>query len=337
VVAGVVAGFGHWWMAPAALALGLAVLLGARHLIERFAHRPIVRGLAVLADRRRRRMLLALVTAIAALTAGRVWLVLVVCGLPHGFGEVAWVFATLGTFGLLPIGPSAPAGATLAALGTSSVGGAVAAGLLLSVSSIAAVVIYGLACVRPRTPRMPAPCHLGWSMLHTLPNGTRVRLRFVESRDKALLAAGMTALSARSRRQRFLAPKSQLTADELRYLSEVDGHDHVALVAVLEQDPSVLVGVARFVRDPERPDEAEVAITVGDPWQGAGMGRRLGEALADAARSRGVRRFTATLLGSNAAAHALFASISRRVTTQHTAGIADLVAELETAEHRTAA
>jgi GNAT superfamily N-acetyltransferase len=174
-------------------------------------------------------------------------------------------------------------------------------------------------------------------MVHTLPDGTAVRLRSIEPFDKALLAAGMAALSPRSRAQRFLSPKSRLTAAELRYLTEVDGHDHFAIVAVLEQDPTVLVGVGRFVRGPLWPDEAEAAITVGDPWQGMGMGRRIGEALADAARARGIRRFTATLLGTNATAHALFESISRRVSTHYAAGVADLVAELETGEHPAAA
>lgn len=170
-------------------------------------------------------------------------------------------------------------------------------------------------------------------MTHELPDGTRLRLRFIAPSDKALLVRGLQQLSARSRRQRFLAPRSHLTEAELRYLTEVDGRDHVAIVAVLEDDPSQLAGVARFVRDPRRPDEAEVAITVGDPLQGMGLGRTLGLALADVAKSLGVRRFTASLLGDNDAAHRVFHAISRRVQTEYADGIADLVAELETREH----
>ncbi len=174
-------------------------------------------------------------------------------------------------------------------------------------------------------------------MLHTLSDGTRVRVRLIEPADKALLVAGMDALSAQSRLQRFLTPKHGLTTTELRYLTEVDGRDHAALVAVLERDPSVFVAVARYVRDPKVPVEAEFAITVGDRWQGLGMGRRLGELLVDVARAHGVRRFTAVLLSSNAAARALFSSMSRRVSTQHSSGTTDLVVELETGEHRIAA
>jgi hypothetical protein len=102
----------------------------------------------------------------------------------------------------------------------------------------------------------------------------------------------------------------------------------VAIVAVLEEEPSMLIAVARFVRDPQRPDEAEAAFTVCDPLQRLGLGRCLGEALADAARAHGIRRFTATLLGENAAARGLVAAISDRVETRYADGFATLVAEL---------
>ena len=145
------AGREPWWIAPVAFALALGVLLGARLAPERFAHRPIVRGLAILGDRRRRGRLVALVAGVAALTLARVWLILAVCGLPHGLDEVAWVVAALGIFGLLPLGPGAPPGATVAAIGSASVGAAVAAGLLLSASGIIAVLVYALVvAVAPR-------------------------------------------------------------------------------------------------------------------------------------------------------------------------------------------
>jgi hypothetical protein len=138
------AGLTDRWVAPAALAVALAVLAIARIAPQRLSHRPMLRGLAVLADRRRRGRLLALVIALSALTVVRIWLVLSVCGLAHGLGEVAWVWAAIGIFGLLPLGPGAPAGATLAALGQQSIGAALAAGLVLGASSIAGVLVYGL-------------------------------------------------------------------------------------------------------------------------------------------------------------------------------------------------
>ncbi len=151
--------------------------------------------------------------------------------------------------------------------------------------------------------------------------------------DKALLVRGMGELSAQSRHQRFFVPKARLTDDELRHFTEIDGRDHVAIVAVPELDPGSFAGVARFIRDPRHPDAAEVAITVCDALQGQGLGSALGLALADVAKSLGVQRFTASLLGTNLAAHRVFHAISQRIQTEYSSGIADLVVELETREH----
>ena len=123
------------------------MLVAARYAPERFAGRPMARGLAVLADRERRVPLVAIVATLSALTVVRVWLLLLVCGLPHSIGHVALLFGALGVFGLLPFGPGAPAGATLAVAGSAGVGAAVAAGLAISASSIAAVLVYAVGVV----------------------------------------------------------------------------------------------------------------------------------------------------------------------------------------------
>jgi acetyltransferase len=82
---------------------------------------------------------------------------------------------------------------------------------------------------------------------------------------------------------------------------------------VLEDDPDQLVAVARCVRLPDRPGTAEMAIVVGDPWQGQGLGTALTHALADAAVAAGIRRFAATMLGDNEAARRLMRTFSRRL------------------------
>jgi RimJ/RimL family protein N-acetyltransferase len=152
--------------------------------------------------------------------------------------------------------------------------------------------------------------------------------RHITPDDKGRLADGLARLSPESRRRRFLTPKPRLNSSELRYLTEIDGFDHVAIVAVPAEDPDVLYAVARFVRLREDPDVAEAAIVVGDPLQGQGLGRELGRRLADEARERGVKRFTATLLSDNEAAHRLFASISARLEERVDAGLLEVTAEL---------
>jgi hypothetical protein len=122
---------GAWWALPAAVVL----LLAARGA----AGRRATRGLAVLADVRRRAALAALVGCVVACGLARVWVALAVVHLDASPAAAAGAFAALGLFGLLPLGPSAPPGALLVVSGGT---GALAAGLALSATSIGAVLVY---------------------------------------------------------------------------------------------------------------------------------------------------------------------------------------------------
>jgi RimJ/RimL family protein N-acetyltransferase len=151
-------------------------------------------------------------------------------------------------------------------------------------------------------------------------------IRPIEPGDKERLVDGLAQLSAESIRKRFLAAKPRFTKSELRYLTEVDGRNHIALVAL---DDDQLVAVARCVRLPDRPDTAEMAIVVGDPWQGQGLGTALSVALADAAVAVGIRRFAATMLGDNEAARRLMRTFSARLEEARVAdGLREVVVEL---------
>jgi protein lysine acetyltransferase len=153
-----------------------------------------------------------------------------------------------------------------------------------------------------------------------LSDGTRVLVRPIRPDDKQLLADGLRRLSRETVRRRFLAAKPRFTSTELRYLTELDGVNHIALVAVLADDPDVLVAVARCVRLTERHDTAEMAIVVGDPWQGKGLGRALSSALADAALEVGIRNFEATILAENVPARRLMHTFARRLEEAYAPG-----------------
>jgi RimJ/RimL family protein N-acetyltransferase len=131
-----------------------------------------------------------------------------------------------------------------------------------------------------------------------LRDGSKVLIRQVRPADAPLLADGFARLSDKSRRMRFLARKDQLSAAELRYLTDVDHHDHEALGA-LDQADGRGVGVARYVRDAEDPHAAEIAVTIVDDWQGRGLGTELLTRLSARARSEGICRFTALVAEDN--------------------------------------
>jgi GNAT superfamily N-acetyltransferase len=132
----------------------------------------------------------------------------------------------------------------------------------------------------------------------TLRDGSRVRLRQIHSSDGELLLRGFERLSGESRYRRFLAPTPQLSEAVVRYLTEVDHHDHEAIVA-LEEESGEGIGVARYVRNGARPDVAEVAVTVVDDWQGRGLGTLLLEVVSARARGEDIRSFTALMLATN--------------------------------------
>ena len=133
-----------------------------------------------------------------------------------------------------------------------------------------------------------------------LRDGSQVLIRQVRGSDAPLLADGFARLSARSRQQRFLTAKQTLSAAELRFLTEVDHHDHEAIGALSPADGRGL-GIARYVRDPGAPEAAEIAVTIADDWQGRGLGTELLAQLSDRARQAGISRFTATTAYGNAA------------------------------------
>ena len=166
-------------------------------------------------------------------------------------------------------------------------------------------------------------------MWTTLRNGRAVEIRSIRADDKARLAAGHARLSPETQRRRYLSAKPRLTANDLRYLTEVDGHDHAALVAVLPEQPEIIVAVGRFVRVAGDPEAAEFAIVVGDPLQGQGLGGTLAQLLAERAAAEGVTRFTATMETDNEAAQRLIRRISNHLAYDHqTGGVREIVADL---------
>jgi RimJ/RimL family protein N-acetyltransferase len=147
-----------------------------------------------------------------------------------------------------------------------------------------------------------------------LADGSLFEIRPIRPDDKARLAAGHSQLSAETIHRRFLSAKPRLSSTELRYLTELDGRDHVALVAIPAGHPDWIVGVGRFVRLADDPETAEFAIVVGDRYQRRGLGTALARELVADASLLGIRRFTATILSENVAVRRLIERIGEHLT-----------------------
>jgi RimJ/RimL family protein N-acetyltransferase len=145
--------------------------------------------------------------------------------------------------------------------------------------------------------------------LYAISDGRVVAIRPIRLDDVERLRAAHGRLSPLTRYRRFMTSKPYLSSADAMYLADIDGWNHYALVATFaeheDDEEAPIIGVARFVRSPEDSATAEFAIVVGDEWQREGIGRELMGRLVDAAVTRGVLRFQATMLADNVAIHRL--------------------------------
>jgi GNAT superfamily N-acetyltransferase len=160
-----------------------------------------------------------------------------------------------------------------------------------------------------------------------MPEAATVEIRPITPEDKDALEEGFTRFSDQSRYMRFLAPHGRLTPAELRYFTEVDHHDHEALVAV---DPVTGegVGVARYIRSVDDPTIAEIAVAVVDEWHGRGIGTQLLTALSERARLEGIRSFSALCLAENDRMLNLLDDIGRVEVTHQELGTVEVIVDL---------
>jgi nucleotide-binding universal stress UspA family protein/GNAT superfamily N-acetyltransferase len=129
-----------------------------------------------------------------------------------------------------------------------------------------------------------------------LRDGSQITIRPIGPDDRQGLADGFARLSPETRYRRFFGPVAQLRDRDLDYLTQIDHHDHEALVAI-DDVTGDGVGVARYVRISD--GVAEPAVVVVDEWQGRGVGGALLSSLVDRAREEGVTRFEAPVLATN--------------------------------------
>ncbi len=127
-----------------------------------------------------------------------------------------------------------------------------------------------------------------------LADGRAVVLRLAGPGDVAAITRLYLELSAESFRRRFHAgqPAPKLVAQFARL-----GSRTVSFVAASPADPDCLAAEARYVL--MGGGTAELALTVRDGYQGAGMGRLLLDALVQRAREDGLKRLRASVLLSN--------------------------------------
>ncbi len=156
-------------------------------------------------------------------------------------------------------------------------------------------------------PRGRYPRHMEREI--TASTGERVFLRALKPSDEQKIQDFFYAVSDQTVNKRFMQVLKSLPYDRLQDFIDVDYEDDLALVLEYTSggQESQIVAVAQYFRD-KASNFAEVAFMVGDDWQRKGLGTQLFGALAETAKSHGIRGFTAEVLFENRAMMHLFQS-----------------------------
>lgn len=125
-----------------------------------------------------------------------------------------------------------------------------------------------------------------------------VTIRAIRPDDGVRIVKAFQALAPRSIYLRFFSPKRELSAEEVRRVSEPDPAREAALVATVatEDQGEIIVGLGEYVGGG---GSAHIAFVVEEDYQGRGIASRLLERLVRLAREKGISRFEADVLAGN--------------------------------------
>jgi RimJ/RimL family protein N-acetyltransferase len=161
---------------------------------------------------------------------------------------------------------------------------------------------------------MPDPANI--SVSARLRSGQHVEIRSQRPQDRNDLESALARMSDESLHRRFFGAKRHFTEKEAEYFLDIDFVNHVALVAVADEDGKpAIISAGRYVV--VQPGQAEVAFGVVDQYQGQRLGSALLRELADIARYAGINELIAEVLGSNLAMLKVFEKSGLEVTKRH--------------------
>jgi len=136
-----------------------------------------------------------------------------------------------------------------------------------------------------------------------LRDGTSIIIRPVRPDDARHAGAFFDWLSDETKYTRFMYQAKELTPEILAGALTQDGLKRVVLVAEpvdqRSEDPTPVVALGRYAPTSD-PVTCEVALTVGDTWQGHGLGAALLARLIALATRGGYQAMCATALTTNA-------------------------------------
>lgn len=127
---------------------------------------------------------------------------------------------------------------------------------------------------------------------------------------------------------RFFAYLRSLSVSSAQQLCSVNYKDEMAFLAVVEKDEEErIIGSSCYVVDPST-NMAEVAYMIHPQWQENGVGKALQQRMIEYARSKGLRGFTAGVLGHNERMIRLIEKSGCSVSTSRSSGVWEITMTL---------
>ena len=147
---------------------------------------------------------------------------------------------------------------------------------------------------------LSVPGATNYSATEILRNGQRIEIRALRPHDRDDFIAAVSRTSSQSLYRRFFSVRRHFTETETAFYLNVDFVNHVALVALVEENSRpTIIGGGRYVV--VQPGQAEIGFTVLDKYQGQGIGAALLRHLAAIARQAGLHELIAHVLPDNRA------------------------------------
>jgi GNAT superfamily N-acetyltransferase len=158
-----------------------------------------------------------------------------------------------------------------------------------------------------------------YAAIGNLRDGREFQIRAFKAHDRTGLLAALGRSSALSVYRRFFSARRDMSERELEFFTKINFDDHVALVALVDEDDEpTIVGGARYIK--VEAIRAEMALAVMDLYQGQGIGTALVRHLAEIARAAGIKELIAEVLSDNAAMLKVFSNSGMQASTSRRHG-----------------